>query len=195
MNKCILCNKGNLSQVGTSVICDNCNFMQFNVSSDYISACATVIATVASNKTFESEIRFEQHVQHWIEQHTPNLYDQLSRMLSGVDEFITMFSQDVLTHALNVTIEGEPASEVEEEDTSFVCGCGGTQPFMTKPGELICNDCRAKFKFDEGKNTYIPEFTCVNCGCNAINSDGVIAACDKCCTAYVELKAGGYNLI
>lgn len=171
--KCYSCKHGNVTQSGSHLYCDNCNFSAFVITSEYISDCAAMMGTLVSNTKFDSVEGYRDTVLGFIDIHQPVFSAYLHQELDkhAFDKFFTTFLEEVVVHSVN--LQGPMFSTLNA-------------------GEKIVPLDKVTTKNDTALNL------CVACGHPSIaHIDRIIAECsrEECGQAYRINKVGGYTPI
>ncbi|MNH03673.1 hypothetical protein D3C79_629420 [compost metagenome] len=179
-----------LKQSGSHAYCV-CGFTIFVVSPEYIEASKAFIGMLVSNTKYPDAQSFGESVFRLVDMHLPKLQQHIEAIVNGQEEFINMMLTDIIPHAINLHI-GPESHNLEEVPQDLECSCGSTDFTFDKTsiGKISCNSCGAKFQFKVLYNRFMPEFTCTQCGCNKANDDGMIFACDSCCTGHIKTSNG-----
>lgn len=163
MNKCPVCKTGNLTKSGSHLFCDKCNFSQFVLTDDYLSACVNLLAELVSNTKFPSHKEFGAALMYHIAMHLPRLDDWLATIVSGKTELLEQIYDGVVSAAVNLQIGGKTFNEQEARE-SLRCQCGHDDFELVKVSELHCKKCKAKYVYNQEEGIYEPYFLCEFCG-------------------------------
>lgn len=175
--KCAVCKTGRLEQSGSHLYCNNCNFVAFTVTDDYIEASAGLLSVLISNTKFTSDkAKIEVVLQH-IQRHLPQLDAYLGNIERGQANFMADLIERISAQAINVQTEND-----------LICRCGSKDFNMEKVSTINCKSCNARYEFDEEQGIYTPAFLC-KCGSvtyHYMEQGSHIVLCDECGKMYAH---------
>lgn len=187
--KCFVCKTGHMTQSGSHMYCDKCNFTHFVVTPGYIDACVVLLAELVSNTKFNSRKDVARAVFEHITSHLPHLDNYISTVVNGQEALGGTLLPAIETQAINLQI-GITVHNPETAANNLRCQCGSESFHMVSVGKLDCKECTAEYKYQESSGTFQPTFLC-KCGSAAwYDEDDHLVLCKSCDKPYMKTILG-----